>query len=392
MCYAIPGRILELNGRTATVDYFGEQRKAYIDLLEEAGIGDYVYAQGGFLIRRVAEEEAHETLAAWRELFFRLQEEDRRLAARPKTIHQRANAIRQQHQGNSCCVHGIVEFSNHCRCNCLCCGIRRDNKGLVRYRLEIPDILAAVDEAVAHGFQALVLQSGEDPYYDDDMLEAMVREIRARHPVLLFISIGERPLETYRRMYLAGARGVLLRFETSNPKIYAGLKPGSQLDRRLALLEGLRRLGYLIITGFLVGLPGQTNEDLMRDIRLTASLRAEMFSFGPLVPHPATPMADSPRIRLTKMLDTIARARIMNPGARILVTTALETLWGLDGAREALMAGANSLMINVTPARYHRLYDIYPGRFGTDLDLQDHIDGVVGLLRSLGRAPTDLSV
>ncbi|MCK5578419.1 MAG: HypC/HybG/HupF family hydrogenase formation chaperone, partial [Planctomycetes bacterium] len=151
MCYAIPGKIIELNDRTATVDYYGEQKKAYTDLLE-VQIGDYVYAQGGFLIQKVPPKEAHDILNDWEELFFKLQEKDKKLSAHPKNLYERANAIRQQNQGNSCCVHGILEFSNYCRQNCLYCGIRRDNKELTRYRLEIPQILESVKYAYDLGF------------------------------------------------------------------------------------------------------------------------------------------------------------------------------------------------------------------------------------------------
>jgi biotin synthase len=275
--------------------------------------------------------------------------------------------------------------------------------------MDVPAILKAVDDAVALGFQALVLQSGEDPFYTDDMLEEIVVKIRRRHPVLIFASVGERSFDAYRRMYNAGARGALLRFETSNAELYEKIKPGAchsprachsreggnpqrTLASRLSLISQLTGLGYLVATGFLVGLPGQTSADVMRDIKQTAALKAEMFSFGPFIPHPKTPLADVKAPTLKKTLDTIARARIMNPDAKILVTTAMETLWGLNGAREALMAGANSLMINVTPKEYRRLYDIYPERFGTDMDAQEHVNVVIDLLRSLGRAPTDLSV
>lgn len=392
MCYAIPGRIIEIGERTATVDYFGERRHAYTDLVEDIKVGDFVYAQGGFLIRKITREEADEVLAIWKDIFFKLQEEDKRLAANPKNLYERANAIRQDRQGNSCCVHGIIEFSNYCRSDCLYCGIRRGNDELVRYRMEIPEILKAVDDAVSLGFQALVLQSGEDPYYDDDKLEQIIREIRKAHPVLIFVSVGERSPAAYERMYRAGARGALLRFETSNRDVFSKMKPDSDFDERIALIKNLREMGYLIVTGFLIGLPGQTNSDIMKDIKLTASLGAEMFSFGPFIPHPKTPMAGAKVPSLAKVLNTIADARIMNPDAKILVTTALETIWGLDGARQALLAGANSLMINVTPQGQRRLYDIYPERFGTEMDVQEHINVVIDLLRSIGRAPTDLSV
>ena len=392
MCYAIPGRVVDISGRTATVDYFGERRKAHIDLLEDVAIGDNVYAQGGFLIRKISKEEAGEVLKTWEDIFFKLKEQDKKLARDPKNLYERANAIRQKHQDNSCCVHGIIEFSNFCRCDCLYCGIRSGNKNLKRYRMEIPEILSAVDEAVSHGFQALVLQSGEDPYYSDDKLEAIVKDIRARHPVLIFVSVGERSADAYKKMYDAGARGVLLRFETSNEGIYKKIKPGSGMDGRLNLIRSLKDMGYLVVTGFLIGLPGQRHDDIMKDIKMTADLGAEMFSFGPFIPHPQTPLAGEKAPLLKKVLDTVANARIMNPEAKILVTTALETIWGMDGAKNALMAGANSLMINVTPEKYRPFYDIYPDRFGTRIKIGEHIDMVVGLLRSIGRAPTDLSI
>jgi len=392
MCYAIPGRVVDISGRTAVIDYFGERRRAYIDLLEDVAIGDSVYAQGGFLIRKISQKEADEVLKTWEDIFFKLKEQDKKLAHNPKNLYERANAIRQEHQDNSCCVHGIIEFSNFCRCDCFYCGIRNGNKDLRRYRMEIPEILSAVDEAVSHGFQALVLQSGEDPYYSDDKLEGIVQNIRARHPVLIFVSVGERSADAYKRMYDAGARGVLLRFETSNQEIYKKIKPASSMDLRLNLIRSLKDIGYLVVTGFLIGLPGQRADDIMKDIKTTSDLGAEMFSFGPFIPHPQTPLATEKAPSLKKVLDAVANARIMNPSAKILVTTALETMWGIDGAKSALMAGANSLMINVTPEKYRLLYDIYPGRFGTGIKIPEHIDMVVGLLRSIGRAPTDLSI
>jgi biotin synthase len=391
MCYAIPGQVVELTGRVATIEYFGTRRKGYTDLVE-IQLGDYVYAQGGFVIQKLSEAEAKEILDDWRELFFKLQETDKRLTAKPQGLYERANAIRQKYHSNSCCIHGILEFSNYCRNNCLYCGIRRDNKALVRYRLQIPEILEAVDEAVKLGFKALVLQSGEDEYYDEDKLYTICKEIRDRYPVLLFISIGERPLTIYQRLFEAGVRGALIRFETSNPTIYSCLKPDSVLEERLDLIKEIRGLGYLIITGFLVGLPEETRKDILQNIKLTASLGAEMFSFGPFIPHPQTPLRNEASPTLTKVLKTIAQARLTNPKTNILVTTALETLDKEDGAKAGLLAGANSLMINVTPVKYRRLYDIYPQRFGTDLSIREHINTTIQLLQSLGRAPTDLSV
>ena len=74
MCYAIPGRVDSIDGRVATIDYFGEKRRAYVDLMEGLNIGDNVYAQGGFVIRKISGEEAKEVLNIWHDIFFKLKE------------------------------------------------------------------------------------------------------------------------------------------------------------------------------------------------------------------------------------------------------------------------------------------------------------------------------
>lgn len=391
MCYAIPGKIMQINDNVVVVDYFGERKKARNDFLLDIAIGDYIYAQGGFVVGKIPPEDAASILETWQDLFFRLQNIDLGLTREPKNLYQRANSIRQKHIGNSCCVHGILEFSNYCSNNCLYCGLRRENSTVKRYRLDVNEIVHICDYAVNKlGFKALVLQSGEDLWYTLEKLVNIVERVRESCPALIVLSIGEREKETFEKLYNVGARGVLLRFETGNPEIYKRLKPESSLEKRLNLIRGLRGIGYIIMTGFLIGLPEQTEGDILNDIELTNSLDAEMFSFGPFIPHPQTPLADTDKPSLDFVLTTIARARIMFPDSRILVTTALETLDKENGARLGLLSGGNSIMINVTPEKYRCLYEIYPYRAGTDLNILEKIDRTIELLHSLGRAPTDL--
>jgi biotin synthase len=392
MCYAIPGRVVGLEDRIAFVDYFGETKKARNDFFQ-LSIGEYVYAQGGFVIQRISESEAKAVLNTWEELFFKLKEIDSDLAQNPKDLRQKANLIRQKHQGNSCCVHGIIEFSNHCRCDCLYCGIRSSNTAIERYRMTVEEIIDAAYFAISElKFKALVLQSGEDTWYDEDKLLAIVQGILRKSPALLILSIGEREAGLYEKLYQAGARGALLRFETSNPDIYSKLRPAHNLDERINLIKKLRDIEYLIMTGFLIGLPGQTQDDILSDIQMTNSLGTDMFSFGPLIPHPQTPLSGVPCPSIDDTLDTIARARIMNPDARILVTTSMETIDKENALRSGLLSGGNSLMVDVTPAKYKKLYDIYPNRPGMDAEVSETIASVLKLLNSIGRAPVDLGL
>lgn len=392
MCYSIPGRVIAISDKRVTVDYFGEEKQALNEFVD-LSLGDYIYAQGGFIINKLKPEDAEEVLKTWRELFFKLKETDLRLSRPNKTLSQIANSVRHKHLGNACCVHGIIEFSNYCQNNCLYCGIRKDNNKVQRYRMTIDEIVESAKNAVNNlGFKALVLQSGEDLFYTDEMLVEIIEKIRKECAVLLFISIGERDLEIYKKLYNAGARGVLLRFETSNPVLYSKLRPGHKLGSRIQLLVSLTKIGYLIITGSMIGLPEQTEADILEDLRLARELKAEMYSLGPFIPYPDTPLADAPKISLDEVLKYIARARILDPEAKIVVTSALQTLDKENAAKAGLMSGANSLMINLTPKEYRELYAIYPHRIGNNKEITEQIKETIELLHSLGRVPTDFDV
>ena len=427
MCYAIPGKIIEVKGKVVVVDYFGEKRNV-INELEDVQKGDYVYAQGGIIVDKIPEKDAIEILNLWREKFFELKNIDKRLAHRENTqigknilgilrkinlgkglskkeilkllklkekdslklLYTTANNIRQKEHGNACCVHGIIEFSNYCKNNCFYCGIRRDKK-IKRYRMEPDEIVKLAKSAVKDfGFKALVLQSGEDFWYDDKKLYKIIKELKKLH-ILVFLSIGIRSKKTYKKLYKAGARAVLLRFETSNKRIFKKLRPKTSFDERIELIKFLKKTGYIVATGFLIGLPGETNEDIVNNILLTKSLSADMYSFGPLIPAERTPLEDLKPVHEDVVLKTISISRFVDRKSKILVTSALETL-DKDTKRKGLLSGANSLMINITPKRYKELYKLYPGRPDRDKEVEKNIKETVGLLYSLGRAPTDLGI
>ena len=422
MCYTIPGKVVEISGKTAVIDYFGEKRKA-INEIADLNVGDYIYAQGGFVINVVPEAEALQVLEDWRDIFFALQRTDVRLSrldldeigvdksfirildkateARPLSreelltlirtnnkkemnlLFKVANFLRQKYLKNACCVHGIIEFSNYCKNDCVYCGIRK-SANIPRYRMTDAEILEAVDEAVnKYGFKALILQSGEDLEFTSDRSAKLIKEIKERYAVLIFVSVGEIGFNGLQKLYDAGARGLLLRFETSNPELYSKLHCGDNLSDRLQDIKDAYKIGYLVLTGGLIGLPGQTEEDLLNDILLTKELHAEMFSFGPMLPEgPATEM----------VLKVLAVSRIVDPkNAKIVITTGFETL-EKEARSLGLMAGANSMMLNVTPVKYRELYSIYPGRAHEKEEIDTQIKEAVDLLKSLGRAPTDIGI
>jgi biotin synthase len=427
MCYAIPAKLIEIDGQRGVVDYFGERKNILLDM-DDLKVGDYVYAQGGILVRKIPEKEAKEILEHWQDVFFELKKTDEALSKidqdgltsnalevlqkvnlrksltpdemqflfelkdpqELKVLYEIANNVRQREHGNSSCIHGIIEFSNYCGGGCHYCGINK-NCEIKRYRMSVDKVISAAKEAVdKHGFKALVLQSGEDYWYDDLKLESMVREVR-KLGVLVFVSIGSRSKETYQKLYNAGARAALIRFETSNKDIFAKLRPSTNLDDRIQLIKDLKDMGYILATGFIVGLPGETHQDLIQNILLTKYLAPDMYSFGPLIPTNSTPLAEVSNVDKDLVLKIVAISRFVDSGSNVLVTTALETL-DSNAKKEALLAGANSLMINVTPSKYKDLYKIYDGKVDLEKSIDEEIKETVDLLYELGRAPTDLGL
>jgi len=178
------------------------------------------------------------------------------------------------------------------------------------------------------------------------------------------LSLGEQTEDVYRRWRDAGATRYLLRIETSNPALYAALHPATcSFERRVECLRALRRCGYQVGTGVMAGLPGQTLEDLARDIVFFRDIDADMIGMGPYIPHPDTPLAAaaadwSVERSLRLGLNMIAATRLALRDVNIAAATALQALDPL-GREKGLLAGANVVMPNVTDVKYRAQYKLY---------------------------------
>lgn len=271
--------------------------------------------------------------------------------------------------GRKVVLRGIVEAGNRCAKDCLYCGIRRSNSSLERYTLAIDEIVRAAEFCKRENYASMVIQSGEiESEAHTRFIEEALREIAPLN-LGITLSLGEQTQSVYHRWREAGAERYLLRIETSNPQLYAQLHPeGHSWRRRVECLTTLRRLGYQTGTGVMCALPGQTLEDLARDIAFFAEIDADMIGMGPYIPHPSTPLALDPRNddftrsqRLTLGLKMIAATRLYLPTVNIAASTALQTL-AIDGRARGVLAGANVIMPNVTETRYRRGYQLYEGK------------------------------
>lgn len=265
--------------------------------------------------------------------------------------------------GRKIFLRGLIEISNHCRNNCYYCGIRAGNKDLKRYRLSKEEILECCAKGYEAGLRTFVLQGGEDPQQGDEWLEDVVKSIRSSFPdCAITLSLGERPAESYKRMKAAGADRYLLRHETYNAEHYSKLHPSAMSrDRRLSCLFSLKENGYQTGSGIMVGSPYQTTDNLVEDLLFIQELRPEMIGIGPFVHNRHTPFGDFPDGSVALTLRLISILRLMNPHALIPSTTALVTL-DPEARKKGILAGANVVMPNLTPAPLREEYALYEGK------------------------------
>lgn len=275
-------------------------------------------------------------------------------------INKQAREVATEHFGNGIFIRGLIEISNCCRNNCYYCGIRKGNTHVERYRLTKEDILECCREGYRLGFRTFVMQGGEDPAQTDDFIEDVVSNIREHYPdCAITLSLGEKSAEAYERFFRAEANRYLLRHETYNESHYQQLHPAEMsVNQRLQCLHELKRIGYQVGTGIMVGSPEQTTEDLIRDILFIGELQPQMIGIGPFIPHSDTPFANEPAgsIELTLLLLSIFR--LMHPSALIPSTTALASL-SPNGRERGILAGANVVMPNLSPAKDRRKYALY---------------------------------
>ena len=234
------------------------------------------------------------------------------------------------------------------------------------------------------GYKTIVLQSGEDEYYNTDLMCEIIEGIK-KLGVALTLSIGEKTYEEYKAFKEAGADRYLIRIETTDKTLYNQMHPNMDFDNRVRCLENLGRLGYEVGTGCLVGLPNQTIESLADDILFFKEINADMVGIGPFIPHPHTPLKDSVTGSFTLALKVMALTRILLKDINIPATTAMETL-NPNGRIIALQSGANVVMPNVTTTEYRAKYEIYPNKICIN-ENPDKCKGCISAkIQSIGRS------
>jgi biotin synthase len=400
MCLTIPGKIESTNNGVAIVLSHGRKTQVDLSFILDAKPGDWILYATNRAVKKISESDAKEIISLlednyhpvdtarlplkFKKIIFKVRQGNNKLSKNEilyllnlngkdnlETLCAEANFLRKDKIKDFICIHGIIEFSNYCKNNCLYCGIRYENK-IERYRMTKDEIVEVATNAVKNeGYKLIVLQSGEDYSYSDNDLIDIIKYIKRKMRVFIFLSVGVRSKEFYKKAFEAGATGSLLRFETSNELLFKKNKPDQDLQERLDSIKDQIDIGYYMATGSLFGLPDQSLEEIADDLLALQKLNPPMVSSGPYIEASGTPLAQvesekwkvkSNKEKLELALKYIAIARFLLPEAKIPVTTALETL-DSEGRHKGLLAGANSLMFNLTPDKYCKKYKIYDNKF-----------------------------
>lgn len=281
-------------------------------------------------------------------------------------LFESADKIRKSIYGNDVYIRGLIEFTNYCKNNCYYCGIRCENKNVLRYRLTKDEILECCREGYELGFRTFVLQGGEDNYFTDEIMCDIISSIRQEfEDCAITLSIGEKSYESYLSYFNAGANRFLLRHETADCEHYNKLHPKNMtLENRKKCLYDLKRIGFQVGSGFMVGSPFQTIENIIADLNFLYEFQPDMIGIGPYITHQDTPFCKYKSGSVELTLRLIAILRHMFPYALIPATTALGTL-DSEGREKGLRAGANVVMPNLSPVSVRKLYALYENKIST---------------------------
>lgn len=300
-------------------------------------------------------------------------------------LTEKAVSARKAVYGNKVFIRGLIEISNICKNNCYYCGIRRSNKNCDRYRLTADEIVECCIEGYALGFRTFVLQGGEDARFSDEIVCDIIRRIKKScNGCAVTLSLGERSEESYQRLFDAGADRYLLRHETATETHYAKLHPDSMsFAKRMECLDTLKRIGYQVGCGFMVGSPFQTVSDIARDLKFIEEFSPDMCGIGPFIPHKDTGFSVYPSGSAELTCFLLSIIRLIKPNILLPATTALGSV-NSDGRENGIKSGANVIMPNLSPKSVRKKYMLYDNKLSDGDESAQNLENLKNKMLNIG--------
>lgn len=274
-------------------------------------------------------------------------------------LHEKAASLTRGRFGREVFVRAVVEISNYCRENCSYCGMRRSNRELHRFRAKHEELAELLIHRRPASVTDVNIQAGEDPVAVREVALPLIRTLRRETSLGISVCLGTLSPEVYAELKEAGASVYILKFEIANRAQYAQFEAPGTFEERIESIRHLAATGWSVSSGFIAGLPGQTDEDLLANLELARSLPLHGCSVSPFIPGDETPLSAAPVADIDLTLNCMAALRLMRPDWVIPSVSALNLAEPGNGYRRGLRTGANLVTINITPSEIRGDYLLY---------------------------------
>jgi len=256
-------------------------------------------------------------------------------------------------------LRSVIELSNACKQKCKYCSIWKNNTE--KYLLTREEIIERIKTLANAGRRTFLLQSGEiqtQKFIDD--ISYCCSKIKNLFPdIEIILCLGNLKKTQYKQLKKAGASRYILKFETANEKHHKFCRPSDSIKNRLDKINTLIDLGYKVGSGNIVGLPKQTLDNLIEDLKLINSLDLSMLSATKFIPSEHSEFKNYPAGDINLTLNFLSILRILKPNCLIPSTSSLE-IQSISGHERGLLAGCNTVTIHDgTPQQFKKNYAIY---------------------------------
>jgi biotin synthase len=275
-------------------------------------------------------------------------------------LHEKARCARDQIFNGQVFIRAVVEISNYCRENCHYCGMRRDNRQLDRFRLNLPGLMESLLASLPDSVTDLDIQAGEDPKGVREIVLPLIQFLKQERPQLgITVCLGCLDFSLYDELKSAGASIYIMKFEVAPEAAYQRYEAPVTWEKRLTHIKRLAEQGWFVSSGFISGLPGHTESEYLENFKVALSLQLRGCSVSPFIPGESTPLANENMGDAELALNSMAALRLMRHEWIIPAVSALSIADERSGYVRGLNAGANLVTINLTPTQVRSDYLLY---------------------------------
>lgn len=274
-------------------------------------------------------------------------------------LHERAASVAMEQFGRRVFLRAVVEVSNFCRENCSYCGMRRENRNLARFRARHEQLAEMLIQHRPKSVTDVNIQAGEDPVAVREVVIPLIKALRRETSLGVSVCLGTLSPILYSELQEAGASVYIIKFEIGDPKHYREMQSPGSYSERMENIRYLAAHGWKVSSGFIAGLPGQTESRLLANFRVTSELPLAGCSVSPFIPGDETPLGSEPTANIDLTLNCMASLRLMRPNWIIPAVSALNLAEPGTGYQRGLRTGANLVTINMTPSDMRGDYLLY---------------------------------